>query len=92
MVKKNVTEHLVQLMEIGGQTEQELACNAIWELLSEQTADAIASSPKLTDVVRKLKDSGERQVSDAANRLEVKLKQLLRSRTGKSKPSSGGRQ
>ena len=85
MVKKNVTEHLVRLMEIGDQTEQELACNAVWELLSEQTADAIASSPKLTDVVRKLKDSGERQVADAANRLEVKLKQLLRSRRGQSK-------
>ena len=85
MVKNNVTEHLVQLMEIGDQTEQELACNAVWELLSEQTADAIASSPKLTDVVRKLKESGERQVADAANRLEVKLKQLLRSRRGKFK-------
>ena len=83
MVKKNVTEPLVRLMEIGDQTEQELACNAVWELLSGQTADAIASSPKLTDVVRKLKDSGERQVADAANRLEVKLKQLLRSRRGK---------
>ena len=85
MVKKNVTEHLVRLMEIGDQTEQELACNAVWELLSEQTADASASSPKLTDVVSKLKDSGERQVADAANRLEVKLKQLLRSRRSKSK-------
>ena len=85
MVKKNVTEHLGRLMEIGDQTEQELACNAVWELLSEETADAVASSSKLTDVVRKMKDSGKRQVSDAANRLDVKLKQLLRSRRGKSK-------
>ncbi|KAI0243224.1 SPRY domain-containing SOCS box protein 2 [Lamellibrachia satsuma] len=78
LVKKNVTEHLVRLMEIGDQTEQEVACNAVWELLSEQTVEEVIMSARLTDVVKKLKDTGVKEVADAANRLLVKIRQVLR--------------
>ena len=84
LVKKNVTKHLVQLMEIGDQTEQELACNAIWELLSEQTIDEVVMTPKLTDVVQKLKDTGVSEVATAANRVRVKIRQVLRRSRGRS--------
>ena len=82
LVKKNVTEHLVRLMEIGDQTEQEVACNAVWELLSEQTVEEVIMSPRLTDVVKKLKDTGVKEVADAANRLLVKIRQVLRRSRG----------
>lgn len=84
LVKKNVTKHLVQLMEVGDQTEQELACNAVWELLSEQTIDDVVMNPKLTDVVQKLKDTGVIEVANAANRLRVKIRQVLRRSRGMS--------
>ena len=83
LVKKKVTEHLVRLMEIGDQTEQELACNAVWELLSEQTVLEVIMCPKLTDVVTKTKDADVKEVADAAKRLLVKIEQVLQRSRGK---------
>ena len=80
LVKKKVTEPLVRLMEIGDRTEQEVACNAIWDLLSEQTSEVIMS-PRLKDVIVKLRGTGVKEVADAAKRLDVKINHvLLRSR------------
>ena len=84
LVKKNVIKHLVQLMEIGDQTEQQLACNAVWELLSEQTISEVVMTPKLTDVVEKLKGSGVSEVATAANRVLVKIRQVLNRSGGRS--------
>ncbi|KAI0239069.1 SPRY domain-containing SOCS box protein 2 [Lamellibrachia satsuma] len=83
LVEKKVTEPLVRLMEIGDRTEQEVACNAVWELLSEKTVEEVIMSPRLTDVVGKLRDADVKEVADAAKRLNVKIKQILRrSRVG----------
>ena len=84
LVKKNVTKHLVQLMEIGDQTEQELACNAVWELLSEQTISEVVATPQLTDVVQKLKDTAVSEVATSANRVHVKIRQVLSRSRGRS--------
>ena len=84
LVKKKVIEPLVRLMEIGDRTEQEVACNAVWELLSEKTAEEVIMTPRLTDVVGKLRDEGVKEVADAAKRLNVKIKQILRRSRGTS--------
>ena len=77
LVKKKVCEHLVRLMEIGDQTEQELALNAVWELLTVQTFMEVIMCPSLTDTVTKLKEADVKEVADAAKRLVVKVDQVV---------------
>jgi len=77
LVKKQVCEHLVRLMEIGDQTEQELALNAVWELLTVQTFMKVIMCPSLTDTITKLKEADVQEVADAAKRLVVKIDQVV---------------
>ncbi|KAI0232663.1 SPRY domain-containing SOCS box protein 2 [Lamellibrachia satsuma] len=76
LVMTGLIKHLVKLMEVGDQMEQELACNAVWELLSSKTYNDIIQTSSLAAAMKKLKMSGVEEVVDAVNRLQVKLNQL----------------
>ncbi|KAI0232664.1 SPRY domain-containing SOCS box protein 2 [Lamellibrachia satsuma] len=76
LVMTGLIKHLVKLMEVGDQMEQELACNAVWELLAGRTYNAIIETASLAAAMKKLKMSGVEEVVDAVNRLQVKLNQL----------------
>ena len=58
LVMTGLIKHLVKLMEVGDQMEQELACNAVWELLAGRTYNAIIETASLAAAMKKLKMSG----------------------------------
>ena len=58
IVANGLVKHLVKMMDVGDQMEQELACNAVWELLAGRTYNAIIQTPSLPEAMKKLKTSG----------------------------------
>ncbi|XP_013389395.1 neuralized-like protein 4 [Lingula anatina] len=74
-VQKGGIPLFVKMMKVGNPQEQELALNAVWELINggDGTLSTISRTAGLLDAVKALKSSKVETVRQAAERISLKL-------------------